>query len=53
MVAATALKLCRHDLPTNFHKNLPTGSEADRGGQTHRQDGDLITVFFPLEMKVG
>jgi hypothetical protein len=51
MVAATALKIRHrahlqwHDLPTEFHKNLPTDSEAD-GGQTHKQDGDLKSLYF-------
>jgi hypothetical protein len=54
MVAATALKnivlrppsmAC---LPTEFHKNLPIGSEVDWGGgaETHTQDGDLISLHF-------
>jgi hypothetical protein len=60
MVAATALKLCCHghlqwhDLYTEFHKNVPVGSEVGGGGQalthkhthTHRQDGDHISVHF-------
>jgi hypothetical protein len=33
--------------------SLPIGSKVD-GGQTHRQDGDLISPhFFPLGRKVG
>jgi hypothetical protein len=59
MVAATALKLWLrghlqyHNLLTEFHKNLPIGSEVGTGGQTHRQRGDLISLHFPLGMKVG
>jgi hypothetical protein len=53
MVAATALwlrgHLRWHDLLTKFHKNLPVCSEVDRGDsqtQTHRQDGDFISLHF-------
>jgi hypothetical protein len=59
MVAATALKLWSlshlqwHDLPTEFHKNLPIGSEVYSGDrQTH---GMVISLahIFPLGRKVG
>jgi hypothetical protein len=51
MLTATALKLwCRghlqwHDLSTEFHKTLPTGSEVDRGDR-QTEDGDLISLLF-------
>jgi hypothetical protein len=35
-----------HDFPTEFHKNLPFSSEVDRGGQTDRQDGDVISLLL-------
>jgi hypothetical protein len=36
-----------HDLRTEFHKNLPTGSKVVRGHtQTDRQTGDLISLTF-------
>jgi hypothetical protein len=46
-------KLCQgylqwQDPPTEFHENLPTGSKVDRGNR-HRQDGDLIFLFFLQE----
>jgi len=51
MVAATALKLLRqghlqwHDLHTEFHHNLQIRSLVERTDrQTHRQDGDLISL---------
>jgi hypothetical protein len=53
MAAATALKwwlrghLQRYYFPTEFHKNLPIGSEV-YGGKTHRQDADLISLLFSL-----
>jgi hypothetical protein len=45
MVAAMALKLWRignfqwHDLPIEFHKNLPIGSKVDGEGQASTQTG--------------
>jgi len=48
MAEATVLKLWHrghlqwHDLPTEFHKNLPTDLKVDKGRKTHRQDGDFI-----------
>jgi hypothetical protein len=59
MVAATALKLwirgCLqwHDLSTEFHKNLPVGSEVDSGGQTYRQDGDVISLHFSFRLNIA
>jgi hypothetical protein len=52
MVVATALKvrlrghLQRHDLPTELHKDLPTGSKVGGGTetQTHRQGGEIISL---------
>jgi hypothetical protein len=37
-----------HDLPTEFHKNLPVGSNVIRGEgtQTDRQTGDLLSLTF-------
>jgi hypothetical protein len=52
MVEVTGLKVRRrgrlqwHDLPTEFHKNLPIGSKGIRGGHTDRQTGDLISLTF-------
>jgi hypothetical protein len=53
MVEGTGLKsmhqgrLQWHDLPTEFHKNLPIGSKVIRGDtQTDRQTGDLISLTF-------
>jgi len=52
MVADMALKLWLrghlqwHGFPTEFHKNLPIGSEVDRGTDTHRRDSDLISLLF-------
>jgi hypothetical protein len=47
MVAATALKMIASshlqwlDLPTEFHKDLPTGSEVDMGG-VRNIDGQIV-----------
>jgi hypothetical protein len=56
MVEGTVLKsmgwghLQWHDLPTEFHKNLPIGSKVIRGDrQTDRQTGDLISLTFLFE----
>jgi hypothetical protein len=38
-----------HDLPTEFHKNLPIGSKVIRGGHTDSQTGDLISLTFLFE----
>jgi hypothetical protein len=36
-----------HDVSTEFNKNLPIGSEIDRGDrQTHRRNGDVISLHF-------
>jgi hypothetical protein len=51
MVAAMASKIMVrsylqwHDVTTEFHKNLPTGSRADRG-KTHRRHGDHTSLQF-------
>jgi hypothetical protein len=58
IVETTALQLRRlgHlqwlDLATEFHKNVPIGSEAD-AGEKQTQDGNLIAYTFPLGRKVG
>jgi hypothetical protein len=36
---------------TEFHKNLAIGSEVDMGVQTHRQDGNLISLHFSFRRK--
>jgi hypothetical protein len=38
-----------HDLPTEFRKNLPIGSNVIRG--THRQTGDLTFLFKESRLK--
>jgi hypothetical protein len=51
MVAAAGLELWHlghvqwHDLPTEFHKNLPNGSKID-GGETHRMIS--LGYLFPF-----
>jgi hypothetical protein len=58
MVAATALKLLfrghlqRHDLLTEFRKNVPNDSKVDGGAYTGRMIISLAN-FFPLGRKVG
>jgi hypothetical protein len=43
-----------HDLPTEFLKNLAIVSEVGRGGrQTHRQDGDLISLHVSFRNESG
>jgi hypothetical protein len=34
------------DLLTEYHTNLPIGTKVHRG-DTHRQEGDLISLLFP------
>jgi hypothetical protein len=52
MVEGTGLKVgCQgqlkwHDLPTEFHKNLPIDSKVIKGGHTDRQTADLISLTF-------
>jgi hypothetical protein len=43
-----------HDLTTEFHKNLPLGSEVDRGDRYRHTDRMVITLayFLPLGRKV-
>jgi hypothetical protein len=38
-------------LLTKFHETLPRGSEVASGG-THRQTGDLISLFSLLESRL-
>jgi hypothetical protein len=59
MATSTALKLWRrghpqwHYLPTEFHKNLPIGSEVDRGGRHTDRMVITLAYIFPLGRKVG
>jgi hypothetical protein len=61
MVAATALELWRrghlqwHDHPSEFHKNLPNGSNVE-GWVRHMQTGRMVislAYIFPLEREFG
>jgi hypothetical protein len=60
MIAATALKTMASRSPSmeksEFHKNLLICSKVDKGGKhtdihTHKQDGDLIRLYFPFRKK--
>jgi hypothetical protein len=57
MVAATSLKTWRldhlqwHDLPTEFHKKSTNTFKSQLRRQTHRQDGDLISLHFSFRME--
>jgi len=47
MVAATALKLWRRGhlrLPTEFHKNLPTGAKVEGGGGQTETETDRMAI---------
>jgi hypothetical protein len=58
MIAAMALNIMAqghlqwHDLSTEFHKNLPVGSEVNRGTYTDRLMISLAYIF-PLGSKLG